>query len=114
MMLESRSRALRIVAITEARAAACHVEDPLTRLATLATLSPIGGEGWGLNAPALDPLEIRVGIPVAKPRLLGHGVGTEIPVANPRPLGGEGARGTRAGEGVRTSLDFATFTEFCG
>ena len=49
------------------------MEDPLTRLATLATLSPKGARVNNGNR-------------------------------SPRPLGGEGARGTRAGEGVHSSL----------
>ena len=39
-----------------------------------------------------------------------RGVRAGIPVVNPRPPGGEGARGTRAGEGVRRPLNSARLT----
>ena len=55
------------------------MEDPLTRLATLATLSR-KGRGLGYLYSTLAP------------------------------YGGEGARGTRAGEGVHAALGFATST----
>ena len=58
------------------------MKDPLTRLATLATLSPKGAR-------------------------------VEIPVINPLPQGGEGARGTRAGEGANSSLYYARLSTSC-
>ena len=91
------------------------MEDPLTRLATLPTLSPKGARA-GISLISTDPLggEGARGTTI---RVIGRRPpGGESArraatcVIGPRPRGGEGAQGARVGEGGHASLGFAKLT----
>jgi len=71
--------------VTGPRITPRQADAPLTRLATLATLSPKRARG-------VNQIDAKLGT-------LGGEIG-ELSRLAPRPIGGEGARGTRAGEGA--------------